>query len=121
MEIIQKPSNSVCYTPASERFGTYVSVGFTPQPLYSRGKSPRYPLDRRLSRPQSRSERRGGEKILDPTGTRNSDVQPVASRYTDYAIPAPHVQQDMLLRVYAAVVSPLHYQSGVTISLVVEM
>jgi hypothetical protein len=29
------------------------------------------------------------EKILDPTGTRNTDssvVQPLASRYTDYAI-----------------------------------
>jgi hypothetical protein len=33
------------------------------------------------------------KKILDPTGTRNltlSVVQPVASRYTDYAKPAPH-------------------------------
>jgi hypothetical protein len=32
------------------------------------------------------------EKIFDPTGTRNSDhsvVQPIASRYTDFAIPAP--------------------------------
>jgi hypothetical protein len=32
------------------------------------------------------------EKILDPTGTQNSDpsvVQPVASRYTHCAIPAP--------------------------------
>jgi hypothetical protein len=45
-------------------------VSFTPRPLYPRGKSPRYPLDRRLGGPQSRSGRRGEEKILDPTGTR---------------------------------------------------
>jgi hypothetical protein len=38
---------------------------FTP-----RGKSPRYPLDRRLGGPQSRSGRSGEEKILSPTGTR---------------------------------------------------
>jgi hypothetical protein len=63
-------------------------VSFTPLPLYSRGKSPRYPLDRRLGAPQSRSEERGEEKILDPTGTENSNpsapsaVQPLASRYT---------------------------------------
>jgi hypothetical protein len=31
---------------------------------------PRYPLDRRLGGPQSRYGRRGGEKILDPTGIR---------------------------------------------------
>jgi hypothetical protein len=31
-------------------------VRFTPQPLYSQGKSPCYPLDRRLGGPQSRSE-----------------------------------------------------------------
>jgi hypothetical protein len=45
-------------------------VSFTPQSLYPRGKSPRYPLDRRLDGPQSQSERRGEGKILDPTGTR---------------------------------------------------
>jgi hypothetical protein len=39
-------------------------VIFTPLPLYSRGKSPRYPLDRRLGRLQSRSGQRGEEKIL---------------------------------------------------------
>jgi hypothetical protein len=38
--------------------------------LYPRRKSPRHPLDRRLGGPQSRSGRRGGEKILNPTGTR---------------------------------------------------
>jgi hypothetical protein len=50
-----------------------------------RGKSPRYQLDRRWDGPQSRSGRRE-EKILNPTDP--SIVQPVASRYTDYAIPA---------------------------------
>jgi hypothetical protein len=39
-------------------------VSFTPLPLY-----PRYPLDRRLGGPQSRSGRCGEEKILDHTGT----------------------------------------------------
>jgi hypothetical protein len=51
------------------------------------GKEPLYPLDRRLGGPQSQSGRFGEEKIIDPTGT--SVVQPVASRYTGYAIPAP--------------------------------
>jgi hypothetical protein len=39
-----------------------------PRPLYPRGKSPRYPLDRRLGVPQSQSRRFEEEKILDPTG-----------------------------------------------------
>jgi hypothetical protein len=67
-------------------------VSFTPRPLYPREKSPRYPLDRRLGGLQSRSGRFGEGKIFDPTGTRTptpSIVQPVASRYTDYATPAP--------------------------------
>jgi hypothetical protein len=37
------------------------------------------------------------KKILDPTGTRNTDptvVEPVASRYTDYATPAPRMSND---------------------------
>jgi hypothetical protein len=32
-------------------------VSFTPGPLYPQGKSPSYPLDRRLGGPQSRSGR----------------------------------------------------------------
>jgi hypothetical protein len=53
---------------------------------FAPGKEPRYPVDRRSGGPQNRSGRRGEEKILYPTGTRNSDplvVQPVA-----VAIPA---------------------------------
>jgi hypothetical protein len=62
-------------------------VSFTPRVLYPRGWSPRYPL----GGPWNPSGRRGEEKILDPTGTLNSDTsvaQLVASRYTDYGIPA---------------------------------
>jgi hypothetical protein len=32
-------------------------VGLTPRPLYPQGKSPSYPLDRRLGGPQSQSGR----------------------------------------------------------------
>jgi hypothetical protein len=59
------------------------------------GESPRYPLDRRLSGPQSRSGRRGEEKILDPTGTRtptrqnqiqiSEDLQKMPSIISSYA------------------------------------
>jgi hypothetical protein len=45
-------------------------VKFTPRPLYPQGKSPRYPLDRRLGGPQSQSGWFREEKILHPTGTR---------------------------------------------------
>jgi hypothetical protein len=49
------------------------------------GKSPRYPLDRRLGAPQKRSGWHGEKKILDP---RPSVAQPAASHYTDYVNPA---------------------------------
>jgi hypothetical protein len=45
-------------------------VSFTPLPLYSRGKSPCYPLDRRLGGPQSRFGQYQEVKIIDPPGTR---------------------------------------------------
>jgi hypothetical protein len=43
-------------------------VSFTPWPLYSRGKSSRYPLDKRLRGPYNLSGRHGGVKILVPIG-----------------------------------------------------
>jgi hypothetical protein len=64
-------------------------VSFTPLPIYTRGKSPLYPLDRRLGGAHSWSRRRGEEKILDPIRIRNPTprhVQPVASRYTGYCL-----------------------------------
>jgi hypothetical protein len=42
------------------------------------GKSPRYPLDRRLAGPQSRSGRSGVENIFLPLPGNESRVQPVA-------------------------------------------
>jgi hypothetical protein len=39
-----------------------VSDSFMPQQLYPRGKSPQYPLDRKLSGPQSQSGHGGKEK-----------------------------------------------------------
>jgi hypothetical protein len=62
-------------------------VSFASLPLYPRGKSPRYPLDRRLGGPHSRSGRFGEEKILDPTGIRTPTPRSsstVANRYTAY-------------------------------------
>jgi len=37
-------------------------VSSTPRPLYPQGRSPCYPLDKRLGGPQSRSGRGGEEK-----------------------------------------------------------
>jgi hypothetical protein len=78
-------------------------VSFMPRSLYPRKKNPRYPFDRRLDGPQKGSGRRGEEKIFYPIGTRNSEpsvVQPVASRYTDYAIPAPRQHPTMPYIIY---------------------
>jgi hypothetical protein len=66
-------------------------VSFTSQLLYLRGKSPRYPLDRRLGGPRNQSGCCEEEKILDPTSTWKSNpsvVQTVASPYTVCAIPS---------------------------------
>jgi hypothetical protein len=41
-------------------------VSFTPRPIYPQGKIPLYPLDRRLSGPQSRSGHGGEEKSSQP-------------------------------------------------------
>jgi hypothetical protein len=69
-------------------------VIFTPRPLYPRVKGHRYPLDRRLSWPQSRSTRCGeGINFLPYRGS-NSDpsaLQSIASRYTECAIPDPGI------------------------------
>jgi hypothetical protein len=54
-----------------------------------RGKSPRYPLDKRLGWLQSQSGRREENSWhYKASNTDPSVVQPVPSRYIDYAIPA---------------------------------
>jgi hypothetical protein len=66
---------------------------------------PQYPLDRRLGGPQSRSGRLEEEKILDPTGTRTPTSPPssqLASRYTDYAAPAPQMIMQEVILVFTA-------------------
>jgi hypothetical protein len=58
-------------------------VSFTLRPLYPQGKSPWYPLDRKLGGYQSRSGHGGEEKYSQPLpGLEPSIVQPVAQRYT---------------------------------------
>ena len=49
----------------------------------------RYSLYRKLGRPQGPSER--VRKISPPPGFDPQTVQPVASRYIDWAIPAPDI------------------------------
>jgi hypothetical protein len=58
-------------------------VSFTPRPIYFKGKSPWYPLDKRLSRSQSRSGRDGEEKNSQPlTEFESTIIQKVAQLYT---------------------------------------
>jgi hypothetical protein len=64
-------------------------VSLTPLTPNHLGNSPRYPLDRRLDAPQSRSGLYGEEEKLSPAGNRTSAAQPVARRCTDWAIRAP--------------------------------
>jgi hypothetical protein len=58
-------------------------VSFTSRPLYSRGKSLRYPLHKRLDGRHSRSRRRGEKKILDPTGIGTPSQSLYGLRYPD--------------------------------------
>jgi hypothetical protein len=60
-------------------------VSLTPRPIFAPGKT-RYPLYRRLGGPQGRSGQ--VRKISPPPRFNPRTVQPVASRYTDWAIPA---------------------------------
>jgi hypothetical protein len=66
------------------------AVSFTSLPLYPQGKSPWYPLDRRLGGPQSRSGR-GGEKKNSQSlpGLEPPIIQPVVQSYTTMLSPPP--------------------------------
>jgi hypothetical protein len=67
-------------------------VSFSHQPLYFQGKSPWYPLDRRLGGPQSRSGRGGEEKKV-PISCRDANPRypSSSSALFDWAIPAPEL------------------------------
>jgi hypothetical protein len=54
----------------------------------------RYPVYRRLGGPQGQSGR--VRKISPPTGFDPRTVQPVASRYTDWAIPSLSIARTLL-------------------------
>jgi hypothetical protein len=86
------PSSSLTIDPLILDLGTSWRrvVSFTPHLLYPRGKSPHYPLDRRLGGPQNRSGRYGEKSFLYWDSNFDlSAIQPVASRYTDCATLAP--------------------------------
>jgi hypothetical protein len=62
----------------------------TPRPgRFIPGKETRYPLYRKLGGPKGRSGR--VRKISPPKGFDLRTAQPVASRYTDYDIPAHYI------------------------------
>jgi hypothetical protein len=76
---------SGCIDPRFLDLGTSLRwvVSFTPRPLYSRGKSSWYPVDRGLGGLQNLCGRRGERKFYRDSNFDPSVVQPVASRYTD--------------------------------------
>jgi hypothetical protein len=82
-------SGSVGIAPRNLDFGTRWRwvVSFTLRPLYPQGKSPRYPLDKRLGGPQSRSGHSGEENNSQPPES-NPRTNLYPSRYTDWAIAA---------------------------------
>jgi hypothetical protein len=63
-------------------------VSFTPLPFYTQGRSPTYPLCRRLGGSQSQSGHCGEEKkSLALAGNQTPAIQPKAHHSTDWAIP----------------------------------
>jgi hypothetical protein len=60
-------------------------VSFTPRPLYPQGKSPWYPLNRKLGGPQNRSGHGVQDKNLSPYRESNPD-HPITSAYP---VPTP--------------------------------
>jgi hypothetical protein len=62
---------------------------FTPQPIQPRGNLPRYPSDRKLGAPHSRSGRYGEKKNVAFVGNRTSAIQSLDRYYIDWAISAP--------------------------------
>jgi hypothetical protein len=85
-------------------------VNFTPRPLCPHGKSPWYPLDRRLGELQSRSGRGSEEKNPHPLpGLELPNIQPLAQRYT---IPAPITQPRRFPK--GNMPSPIPFQSQFT-------
>jgi len=82
---------SGCVAPRILDLGTIWRwvVSFTPRQPYPQGKSPRYPLNRRLGGPQSRSVRGDEEKEFAAL-CRDSNppiIQPVAQRYKIQSLP----------------------------------
>ena len=71
-------------------------VSSTPRRTLPPGKT-RYPFYRRLGGPQGRSRR--AENLV-PTGTRSRTVQPVVSRYTDWATRPTHTHTHTHTQIY---------------------
>jgi hypothetical protein len=76
-------------------------VRFKPQTLYPRGKSPRYPLDRRLSEPQNRSRSCGEEKKSNPDRSARSPAAKVYSTHlSKQNRPSLHLSRNQCLLRY---------------------
>jgi hypothetical protein len=67
---------------------------FTPRPLYPQGKSPWYPLYRRLGGRQRQTGRGGEEKNFQPLAWLEPRItQTVAQRYTNWAIKTTYTKE----------------------------
>jgi len=69
---------------------------FTRRSLYPRGKSPRYPLDRRLGGSQKRSERGGEQKNSQPL----TGLEPPDHPARTPAIPDPNIAKKWRKQIY---------------------